>query len=393
MVKVCAAPTPVRILPAGVPAAVGVWSGRLPSPITQGPVRIKPAKAARFVVLCSPMAVLDDLLQQLGARFASPALEGQYREFRESRYFLKDDGLHGCIRLAILGSLALREAFRNGPTSSTAASFFVLVGPLAQILMKRATERSGGHREALTAYVCRRNAVSFLWRTAVLPVVAGIWFSDFFRAPGKTAAGLHLGAYILLGSGAMPLFITGIGQPLLLEHHLALQPLATILVAFLCGRSFCWLAVEEEAGQRNVMVAWRFLEGISRKVLSAVLMAEIPTEPEPPALPACRQVVLSAYVVLSIAATTYILWMIEHRSRVHFLDVRRMRGLRDGEAGWEPVGSAFVLHGVLAVVGSALVWQATRILGDGGQCVEAFGHDVRGGWANRIDPNADVIRV
>ena len=73
---------------------------------------------------------------------------------------------------------------------------------------------------------------------------------------------------------------------------------------------------------------------------------------KPPALPTCVQVVLSSYAGLFLVAMTYILWVFEHRSQVHFSDLQRSRG--GGEGDWQPVRQSNVFHGVLAVVVAAV---------------------------------------
>ncbi|CAD7697667.1 unnamed protein product [Ostreobium quekettii] len=303
------------------------------------------------------MALADALLQHLGARFASPGLETQYRRFRASGYFLKGDGLRAGVQCAILATGWLRRLHREGATLGTVAAFSVLIGPVVQILMKWSAERRGGGPATLEAHVRHRLAFACLWRVAVMPAMGAICFVDYFKPPGAGARGGQVAMYILFDTGTVALFMNCVTYPLLLEHHLCLQPLATAMMALWCGWPFCRQAANTPDGSETVLSAWRSLDAASCGLLSAVLMGDVTGALEPPALPACRQVVLSAYAAMCLGAATYILWAMERRSRVEFLDVRMREGLGGGEREWAPVGSEVVFHGVLAAVGAALAWR------------------------------------
>eukprot|EP00803_Ostreobium_quekettii_P006845 evm.model.scf_1097.2 EVM.evm.TU.scf_1097.2 scf_1097:48076-48498(+) len=140
-----------------------------------------------------------------------------------------------------------------------------------------------------------------------------------------------------------------------------------MIVAAVRGPSFCLETVAAAGGPAIVLRAWRTLDGASRWVLSAVYMSDASDASDPGAISACTHVLVGAYVVLCVFLNIYVLWAVEHKSRLRFLAARG----QDGGGGrrlarWHPVGVVIVFHAMVAVMGSAVVWQGLGVFVPGG---------------------------
>ncbi|CAD7699379.1 unnamed protein product [Ostreobium quekettii] len=306
------------------------------------------------------MGWTGELLCLLGARFPDAALEHRYREFRTRNYFLRDDGFQAGLRAFAIGALGMRGLVKSGPTPGTAVIFLMFVAPVLQLAMRSLADRRGRTEAALAAYMGQRCAWAALSRTLLCPLVVCTYFLEFFQQPpGPSATWFRLSSYVLYSTGAMVLFLSCVGYPVLLEHHLAIQALSVLMVAYWRAGPFCREALAADGGPEHVLAAWRALEAASRWVLAAMYMREVPAAPEPDPMPACGHVVLAMYGCVGLAATTYVLWLVEHKSRVHFLKETGWGNWM----GWEPLGErAVVFQIVMGAACLAVAWQVLRAL-------------------------------
>eukprot|EP00803_Ostreobium_quekettii_P011374 evm.model.scf_160EXC.3 EVM.evm.TU.scf_160EXC.3 scf_160EXC:55081-56055(-) len=299
------------------------------------------------------MAWAGELLRLLGARFPDAALERRYRKFRITRYFLRDDGLQAAVRAALIGAGAVRSLVNSGPTAGTAVMFVTLIAPLLQLAMRWLANRRGRTEAALAAYLWHRNAWAATSRVLLYPLFVRTWFIDIFQPSGPSTAWPGLLSYIFHASGAVIPFVTGGLYPVLMEHHLVIQPLSVLVIAHWQQGPFCEVALAGDSGPGHVLTAWRALEAGSRQFLAAMYMGEVPAAAEPDPLPACMHVVLALHVCVGLAATTYIAWLVEHTSRIHFLATEGWVGWM----GWEPLGGLGILSQLAMGAGClAVAW-------------------------------------
>ncbi|CAD7699377.1 unnamed protein product [Ostreobium quekettii] len=300
------------------------------------------------------------LLCLLGARFPDTELERRYRKFRITHYFLRDDGFQAAVRASGICALGVSGLVRSGPTAGTAVIFVMIIAPAVQLAMRSLADRRGRTEAALASYLRQRCAWAAVARTLLCPLVVCTYFLEFFRhSPGSPTTLFRLGAYALYSTGAIVLFGTCLSYPVLLEHHLAIQPLSVLMLAYWRGGPFCREALADDSGPEHMLAAWRALEAGSRQVLAAMYMGEVPAGPEPDPLPACLHVALALHVCVGLAAATYVAWLAEHASRVHFLTA----SWRVERMGWEPLGGWAILSQLVMGAGClAVAWPALGML-------------------------------
>ena len=299
------------------------------------------------------------MLRLFGLQFQSREEEERYKDFRTAEYFLKEEVSFAAVRAGVVAAGFVRQLAKSGFTTSTLIILVVFFGPISQVMIRKFADWEGNNLETRVKFLRRRTIMAFVWRGVVAPVVLYNWLSHWFPGPseGEAVSAVSYAVYFFLGSGILFIVVTCLAFPVLLEHHLYVQPFVTLIAAYWLGPSFCHDATRTAAGREYILTTWRFLNEASWKTLSPMYFVNIREESQPDAWPACRQMVTQAYFMILLVWVTYMQWLFEHKSRLLFLNCRA-EGLPVGDR-WRPVTRFRVAsHALLQFVLFAVTWQA-----------------------------------
>lgn len=294
----------------------------------------------------SPGAVADDSSQiTFLLTFKNPSLEKEFLDAANAAWTKCD--LLAC-KLSIVSAVTRIFSWKNPnliPTLVHHASVVVFAVLLPLLLLKRMLYdpiEYQKQRIAMFPYLK-------LFLGAAQAVVIYL-DSSLFVGP---STGVHLLVWNLLCKSTIPMMVLAVGPPLPFKHHVVVQAVCTLLGMAWVGNLCSGDRQNDELRTAIHVFGWR-TEGILRKLSFGGFLSDS-TCPSPGEYPCWLWGVFSTVLIVFILPS-YLLYLLEYRFRVQFLQ-RRMQ-----EEPTVFLVGRVVMISLFVVVLSQLVWFKAKLL-------------------------------
>lgn len=331
------------------------------------------------------------VLTLLGLQFDDPVLERRYVDVRTFKLFCRVDAPAALMRMLASGSIALR-LFRDLGLHSLAAAGATGVGLfcVAQALVCRVMFQEEAYREEALQridtterrrrIVGLRTLLAMLLRAVMFPLVITTSYSAWF--PARFNSSLSCLYFMWINSGLFALVIGAIVVPLLVKHSLLVQAISLLAACAFQGRRTCDVCMQSEQGPKYILWLWRCASNASWTIQNLMYLTDVREVTEPEPLPACRHIITNMFLIGGMVFPSYLLWVMEYRSRVYFLetqlaadDRRGRRQQQQEEPGaiepWSKLTNLLVTyHVLLLVIFFAVSWEtmSDRFIDRGDRC-------------------------